>query len=46
MLRNRQLQDIATLMYKVKNDLCPPYILKNFSKKIMSIAIALETQIL
>ena len=32
MLRNRRLQDIATLMYKVKNNLCPPYIKELFQK--------------
>ena len=25
-LHNRQLQDIAILMYKVKNNMCPTYI--------------------
>ena len=26
--KNRQLQDIAVLMYKVKNELCPSYIIE------------------
>ena len=29
-LKNRRLQDIAILMYKVKNELCPSYIKEIF----------------
>ena len=32
MLRNRRLQDIAILMFKVKNDLCPRYIKELFQR--------------
>ena len=32
-LHNRRLQDIAILMYKVKNDLVPSYIYEIFTRK-------------
>ena len=31
-LQNRRLQDIATLMYKVKNNICPKYIADLFRR--------------
>ena len=31
-LHNRRLQDIAILMYKVKNDMCPTYISNLFGQ--------------
>jgi len=31
-LRNRRLQDMAVLMYKTKNDICPKYIADLFYK--------------
>ena len=45
--KNRQLQDIAILMYKVKNELCPSFIKEIIiPKQYASIAIALEIKIL
>ena len=40
-LHNRRLQDIAILMYKVKNDLLPSYICEIFTRRVITLRIVI-----